>query len=170
MGNTDKRVARVGVTEVGDTWAETWSNWRGRPAEVCGRAFQVEGTVETKPSILEVTMNMWWFITKLYKTTNFRAEVRFWAPPLWDLRLHCINSCFLAFLSLSSKSSPLLHQLSVSLLRKLAPASFSSSSSEAMWFRKTDEQTLRWQHRVLMTGKESVSHSLMYDSLWSHGL
>ena len=37
----------------------------------------MEGTVETKPSILEVTMNMWWFITKLYKTTNFRAEVRF---------------------------------------------------------------------------------------------
>ena len=50
---------------------------RGRPAEVCGRAFQVEGTGETQPSILEVTMNMWWFITKLYKTTNFRAEVRF---------------------------------------------------------------------------------------------
>lgn len=113
-GNTDKRVAGVGVTEVGDTWAETWSNWRGRPAEVCGRAFQVEGTAETQPSILEVTMNMWWFITKLYKTTNFRAEVRFWAPPLRYLRLHCINSCFLAFLSLSS-SHPLFYINSVFL-------------------------------------------------------
>lgn len=76
MGNTEKTVARVGVTEVGDIWAETWSNWRGRPAEVCGRAFQAEGTAEAKPSILEVTTNMWWFITKLYKTTDFRAEVK----------------------------------------------------------------------------------------------
>lgn len=141
MGNPEKRVVRVGVTEVGDIWAETWSNWRGRPAEVCGRAFQAEGIAKTKPSIQEVTMSMWWFMTELDKTTNFRADVRFWAPPLRDLRLHCISFCFLTFLSLSSKSAPLLHQLSISLPRKLAPASFSSVSSEAMWFRKTDART-----------------------------